>query len=942
MSSKPLADLIYVLRGRLVDLIYSYLEQNGLIDEIRRRWNIYQVKSSLNNVASNALNDVAAALTAVMSSDAAYSGLYAFMDELYGASIESIFPKLKDSISSRDRLRQYLAKTIENRITKMTDEDIERHISQYISRAVSGFSTMKMQDRCNALMTIIDASVNPALSAVRTEAQSALVYLFSRTSTDILTECIRTWELGGTTLKAKAHALGSAISMIISSVTQPDVYSKIPINRIAEVVARLVGDLDRLYRQAEKSPEFVSAPPRPSTAPAQRIADIVQECDGNECRTILNAMIDAVNKTASEPNRIYVLVRAFRDKHTSRSVISEGLRQIAADALSRHMINVDINNIYVDYQDDKIVITYSDYGISIYPNGNDVTVRGIIRGNETRSEAVVRDLGYLFVNRDRFSIISMPHVEIFINALGNISVNNTVARLTRQARAQLTEVAISRLLNEISNEVDALMYNGAEVGRVEGISAVPYPVIRLTDSAVLVPSSLVGRMVTCSDKRRAEISGARINSALGIACAVPGMIITAEKPGGYISASEAVNIAYHMRSGSPEYSKYSDRVYDVVLTYMVISIPNTQLIYIGYNINSSSKRLDILNEFVNTQYIDVSSSGGGIYDQILNNIAAWPGRESVGTFDRLVSSLLSFVRVLPHLPIPRTIMQFPTERELAELGELETVAMASSLRPSLREVMSSAERLAYWQNRIEDLLEEMHLDRQFYGHPREESFEQYKRALRQLRRAARGFMAVHARPLIPSALSQLIDIYSELPVPEPLSAQVVRGLGPVMDTVESDIKSRFQSLVSVTGYRSASDAIEAFRHMLASLMRLADMCGEVYREYQNSKLSNPPARPQHPYVVGLAEFICSISPDMFANPERIATSNWLRQFMDYISTLKDRLTTSEAKTYAGALLGIYNYIINSGDVRAADLTTNLVRLMYLLSQVKSQFCICWS
>jgi hypothetical protein len=130
--------------------------------------------------------------------------------------------------------------------------------------------------------------------------------------------------------------------------------------------------------------------------------------------------------------------------------------------------------------------------------------------------------------------------------------------------------------------------------------------------------------------------------------------------------------------------------------------------------------------------------------------------------------------------------------------------------------------------------------------------------------------------------------------------------------------------------------------MLTSLMRLADRCGEVYREYQNSKLSSPPTRPRHPYVVGLAEFICSISPDMFANPERIATSNWLRQFMDYISTLKDRLTTSEAKTYAGALLGIYNYIINSGDVRAADLTTKLVRLMYQLSQVKSQFCICWS
>ena len=942
MSSKPIADLIYVLRGRLVDLIYSYLEQNGLIDEIRRRWNIYQVKSSLTNIVSNALNDVAAALTAVVGSDAAYSGLYAFMDELYGASIESIFPKLKDNISSRDRLRQYLAKTIENRITKMSDEDIERHISQYISRAVSKFDAMKKQDKCNALMTIIDASANPALSAVRTEAQSALVYLLSRTSTDILTECVRTWELGGTTLKAKAHALGSAISMIISSVTQPDVYNKIPINRIAEVVARLVGDLDRLYRQAEKSPEFVSAPPRPSTAPAQRVADIVQECDGDECRAILNAMIDAVNKMASEPNRIYVLVRAFRDKHTSRSVISEGLRQIVADALSRHMINADINNIYVDYQDDKIAITYGNYGISIYPNGNDVTIRGIIRGNETESQAVVRDLGYLFINRDKFSIISMPHVEIFVNALGNISVRDIVARLTRQAQARLTEVPIDRMLNEISNEIDALMYNGAESGRVEGISAVPYPVIRLTDSAVLVPSSLVGRMVTCSGKRRAEISGVRINSALGIACAVPGMIVTADKPEGYISASEAVNIAYHVRSGSPEYSRYSDRVYDVVLTYIVIYIPNTQLIYIGYNINSSSTRLQLLNEYVSTQYIDVSSSGGGIYDQISDNMAAWPGRESVGTFDRLVNSLLSFVRVLPHLPIPRTIMQFPTERELVELGELETVAMASALRPSLREAMSSAARLAYLQNRMEDLLEEMYLDRQFYGHPREETFNKYKQTLRQLRRAARGFMAVHARPLLPSALSRLIDIYSELPVPEPLSAQVVRELGPVIDTVESDLKSRFQSLASVASYKSASDAIDAFRHMLASLMRLADMCGDVHREYQNAKLSSPPASPRHPYVVGLAEFICSISPDMFANPERMATPNWLRQFMDYISTLKDRLITSEAKAYAGALLGIYNYIVTSGDVRAADLTTKLVRLMYLLSQVKSQFCICWS
>jgi hypothetical protein len=287
-------------------------------------------------------------------------------------------------------------------------------------------------------------------------------------------------------------------------------------------------------------------------------------------------------------------------------------------------------------------------------------------------------------------------------------------------------------------------------------------------------------------------------------------------------------------------------------------------------------------------------------------------------------------------------MQFPTERELVELGELETVAMASSLRPSLREVMSSAERLAHLQNTIEDLLEEMYLDRQFYGRPREESFEQYKQTLRQLRRAARGFMAVHARPLLPSALSRLIDIYSELPVPEPLSAQVVRELGPVMDTVESDLKSRFQRLASVTGYKSASDAIDAFRYMLTSLMRLADRCGEVYREYQNAKLSNPPTNPRHPYVVGLAEFICSISPDMFANPERMATPNWLRQFMDYISTLKDKLTTSEAKAYAGALLGIYNYITTSGDVRAPDLTTKLVRLMYLLSQVKSQFCICWS
>jgi hypothetical protein len=98
-----------------------------------------------------------------------------------------------------------------------------------------------------------------------------------------------------------------------------------------------------------------------------------------------------------------------------------------------------------------------------------------------------------------------------------------------------------------------------------------------------------------------------------------------------------------------------------------------------------------------------------------------------------------------------------------------------------------------------------------------------------------------------------------------------------MDTVESDLKSRFQSLVNVTGYKSASDAIEAFRHMLASLMRLADRCGEVYREYQNAKLSSPPTSPRHPYVVGLAEFICSISPDMFANPERMETSNWLRR-----------------------------------------------------------------
>jgi hypothetical protein len=36
----------------------------------------------------------------------------------------------------------------------MSDEDIERHISQYISRAVSKFDAMKKQDRCNALMTI--------------------------------------------------------------------------------------------------------------------------------------------------------------------------------------------------------------------------------------------------------------------------------------------------------------------------------------------------------------------------------------------------------------------------------------------------------------------------------------------------------------------------------------------------------------------------------------------------------------------------------------------------------------------------------------------------------------------------------------------------------------------------------------------------------------------
>ena len=942
MSSKPIQDLIYVLRGRLVDSIYSYLEQNDLIDAIRRQWNIYQVKSSLTNIVSNALNDVAAALTALMGSDAAYSGLYAFMDELYGASIESIFPRLKDNISSRDRLRQYLAKTIENRITKMTDEDIERHISQYINRAVSRFDAMKRQDRCNALMTIIDASANPALSAVRTEAQSALVYLISRTSTDTLSDCIRMWESGGTTLKAKAHALGSAISMIISSVTQPDVYNKIPINKIAEVVARMVGDLDRLYRQAEKSPEFVSAPPRPSTAPAQRIADIVQECDGDECKTILNAMIDAVNKLASEPNRIYVLVRVFRDKHTSTSVISEGLRQIVADALSRNTINADVNNIDVDYQDNKIVITYGYYGISIYPNGNDVTIRGIIRNNETRSEAVVRDLGYLFVNRDRFSIISMPHVEIFINALSNISLRDIMSRLTEQAQVQLTEAPINRLLNEISNDVDALMYNGAESGQVEGISAVPYPVIRLTDSAVLVPSSLVGRMVTCSGKRMAEISGFRINSALGIACSVPGMIVTADKPDGYISASEAVNIAYHVRSGSPEYSRYSDRVYDVTLTYIVISIPNTQLIYIGYNINSSSTRLKILNEFVNTQYIDAINSGGEVYNRISGNIAAWPGRESVGTFDRLVNSLMSFTRVLPHLPIPRTIMPLPTEHELVELGELESLTMASALRPSLREVMGSAERLAQLKDELESLLEEMHLDRQYYGRPKEETYEQYKKTLKQIRQAARGFMAIHARPLIPSALSRLIDIYSELPVPEPLSAQTVRELGPVMDTVESDMKSRFQSLVNVAGYKSASDAIEAFRKMLVSLMRLTDRCDEVYREYQNSKLSNPPTRPQHPHVVGLAEFICSISPDMFVNPERIATPNWLRQFMDYISTLKDKLTTSEAKVYAGALLGIYNYIINSGDVRAADLTTKLVRLMYLLSQVKSQFCICWS
>jgi hypothetical protein len=375
---------------------------------------------------------------------------------------------------------------------------------------------------------------------------------------------------------------------------------------------------------------------------------------------------------------------------------------------------------------------------------------------------------------------------------------------------------------------------------------------------------------------------------------------------------------------------------------MVISIPNTQLMYIGYNINSSSTRLKILNEFVNTQYIDAVSSGGGVYDQILDNMTAWPGRESVGTFDRLVNSLLSFVRVLPHLPIPRTIMQFPTERELAELGEFETIAMASALRPSIREIMSSAERLAKLKDKLEGLIEDMQLDKQYYGYISEDTFKEYKQTLKEMRQAARGFIAIHTRPLLPSALSQLIDIYSELPVPEPLSAQTVRALGPVIDTVEGDLKSMFQSLANVAGYKSASDAIETFRKMLASLMRLTDVCGDVYREYQNAKLSNPPTVPKHPHVVGLAEFICSISPDMFANPERIATPNWLRQFMDYISTLKDKLTTSEAKICAGALLGIYNYIIKSGDVRAADLTTKLVRLMYLLSQVKSQFCTCWS
>jgi hypothetical protein len=287
-------------------------------------------------------------------------------------------------------------------------------------------------------------------------------------------------------------------------------------------------------------------------------------------------------------------------------------------------------------------------------------------------------------------------------------------------------------------------------------------------------------------------------------------------------------------------------------------------------------------------------------------------------------------------------MPLPTEQELVELGKLESLTTANALRPSLREVMSSAGRLARLNDELERLLTEMYLDKQYYGSPSEETFKQYKKTLRQMRQAARGFIAIHARPLIPPALSQLIDIYSELLIPEPLSAQLVRELGPVMDTVESDMKSKFQSLVNVAGYKSARDAIEAFRKMLASLMRLTDRCDEVYREYQNSKLSHPPTRPKHPHVVGLAEFICSISPDMFANPERMATPNWLRQFMDYISMLKDKLTTSEAKVYAGALLGIYNYIINSGDIRAADLTTNLVRLMYLLSQVKSQFCICWS